>query len=69
MLTEGEGAGLIPDHRVEFPRRLEDGSVTHQDPRLGAAAGAGDHGGGGGKAHGAGAGDHEHGDGGGHGTH
>ena len=69
MLAEGESAGLIPDHSAQLPRRLEDGGVAHEDSRLSATAGASDHGGGGGEAHGAGAGNHEHGDGGSYGTH
>ena len=69
VLAEGEGSGLIPDDGAQLPRRLEDGSVTHQNPRLSTTAGASDHGGGGGEAHGAGAGDHEHGDGGRYGAH
>jgi hypothetical protein len=68
VLAKGEGAGLIPDHGAQLPRRLEDGSVAHEDSRLRAPAGASDHGGGGGEAHGAGAGNHEHGNSRGHGA-
>ncbi len=69
VLAEGEGASLIPDDGAQLPCRLEDGGVTHKDARLGAATGAGDHGGGSGETHGAGAGDHEHGDSGRYGAH